>query len=310
MSEFRDDDEQLELVRNWWKENGSQLLWGLAIVAAAVAGYRAYTSHLESRSALASTRYDQFVEAFAQDTPGAAATRDFVLGQLKEEHADSGYTALAVFLDVQRLVASGDLEAAKSALEWVLASDVRGHLEHVALLRLARVQWALGDADGALQTLAKLPAEGFAPVSEELRGDILHARGDHAGAHAAYARAVEAAGDAVPNVLQIKLDDVAAVAASAGTAGGAAAAPPVGATVAAPTAAPAGLVVSPAGNAPDAAQAAAAEAVRAAIEAAAASPGASAAASAPASGTAPAGGAAADGVAAPDTAPAAAGADR
>lgn len=215
MAEFRSDEEQFDLVRSWWKDNGTQLLWGLAIVAAIVAGYRAYTSHVEEQAALASTRYDQFVDAFGKTDEGAAATRDFVLTQLKDEHADSGYVALAVFFDTQRLVEAGDLAAARTALEALVASGVADSLKEVAHLRLARVQWALGDTDAALKSLDRVPSAGLGQISEELRGDILLGKGDRDGARAAYAKAVTAAGDAVPVLLQMKLDDLAAAAGTA-----------------------------------------------------------------------------------------------
>ena len=84
----------------------------------------------------------------------------------------------------------------------------------VARTRLARVQLAQGNADAALATLAAVQPGGFVARFAEIRGDALHAKGDVAGALAAWREAEKAgtAKNAAPTVdlegLRLKIADV------------------------------------------------------------------------------------------------------
>ena len=42
MAELRTEEEQLEAIKRWWKENGTSLIAGVAIAAAGVFGWNAW----------------------------------------------------------------------------------------------------------------------------------------------------------------------------------------------------------------------------------------------------------------------------
>ncbi len=215
MSEFRTDEESIELIRNWWKDNGTFLLVGIGIVIAAVVGWQAWQKYQQEQAALASSRFTQYREAVTPESQTSSETRALLLQQLKEEHSGTGYGALAGLLEARRLVERSELDAASKELDWVVQNAGNPEIADLARLRLVRVHWAKGDVDRALTDLAAIDAAGYGALIEELRGDLLLAKGDRAGAHAAYVRAIAAEKGTPQPVLEIKRDDVASAAAPA-----------------------------------------------------------------------------------------------
>ncbi len=67
-------------------------------------------------------------------------------------------------------------------------------LRLLARVRIARVQITENNADAALKTLEGAEPGGFAARFDEVRGDALLAKGDRAGALAAWRKAEAAAG--------------------------------------------------------------------------------------------------------------------
>lgn len=217
MSEFRTDEESIELIKSWWKENGTFLIVGVGVVIAAVLGYQAWQRYQGEQSQLASQRFTTFSEALRPGSAVPDATRALLLTQLKDEHGGTGYGPLAALLEAKRLVERSEFDAASKELQWVIdTADVPSIVE-VARIRLARVLAAKGDVDAALRELDGVagPGGGDAPkgaalaLLEEVRGDLLLAKGDRAGAHAAYVRAIAADKENPDPVLTVKRDDVA-----------------------------------------------------------------------------------------------------
>jgi predicted negative regulator of RcsB-dependent stress response len=89
----------------------------------------------------------------------------------------------------------------------VAASDAL--LADLASLRLARVQYALGEADAALQSLQSIRNEGYRSLALELTGDIYLAQGKTEQAYAAYTSALDSSGDQTRPLLEIKRDNAA-----------------------------------------------------------------------------------------------------
>ena len=211
MSDFRTDEESIELVKAWWKDNGTFLLVGLALVLAAVFGWQFWQKHRAEQAVLAAQRFEQLRDALQPDSRTPPQTRAFLLQQLKEVHSDTGYGVLGALLEARRLVDGAQFDAASKELEWAISNAKNKDVADLAGLRLARVRWAKGDADAALKQLEGIDSKGYVGLVEELRGDLLLWRGDRGGAYAAYQRALDADKDAVQPLLTMKRDDVAPV---------------------------------------------------------------------------------------------------
>ena len=89
-----------------------------------------------------------------------------------------------------------DLDEAAKRLRTVAESSRDPELRLIAQSRLARVLSEQGKHDDALKLLDVTNAGSFTPVFHEIRGDVLAAKGDVAGARQAYDAALAATASA------------------------------------------------------------------------------------------------------------------
>lgn len=76
-------------------------------------------------------------------------------------------------------------------------------------LRLARVQLQEKKLDEALKTLDGVKGEGWAAMMQDVRGDVLLAKGDAKGAREAYSKGIESnASQALQVLLRMKLNNL------------------------------------------------------------------------------------------------------
>jgi predicted negative regulator of RcsB-dependent stress response len=114
-------------------------------------------------------------------------------------------------------VDAGDLAAAEAKLARVADGSKDPDLRTVARLRLARVQLAQGRYDAALASLDAAATPAIDARVLELKGDVLLAKGDQAGA-LDYWRKADAAAAADPGsaaqvdaeLLRLKIDELSA----------------------------------------------------------------------------------------------------
>lgn len=213
MAELRTEEEQVEYIKNWWKENGSSLLISVAIAVAGVFGWKTWVSSQEAQAANASALYENIssvVTAAAIDD--AQRQSAFHLGgELKADYASSAYTPMAAMLLARAAVEAGELDKAKSELEFVVASEAADEaMKQLAQLRLARIAIAGGDFSGAEVNLSAAGAANYSALHSELTGDLAFAKGDLDAARAAYAKAIESADAQSRSLIQLKLDDISA----------------------------------------------------------------------------------------------------
>lgn len=197
MSEYRDDEETVEAIANWWRENGLFLVGAVVLAVGGVLGWNAWQSHSQQQAEAAAAQYAQWRTATDDE-------RDALAEALAEAHPDSGYLALIALQQARDAVAEGDVDTAQEALQRLLETGVPASLKDVARLRLARLELEAGAADAAL-TLLDAAAETSA--REELRGDALLANQQPQEARAAYRQALALA-ESPRRLLQIKVDDL------------------------------------------------------------------------------------------------------
>lgn len=207
MASHIDDEEQLELLKQWWKENWIALALGLVIGFGAIGGYQGWTAYKDRQAETASALYEDAKKALDVSNRDEARS---VVDQLAKDYSSTPYAGTAALRMAQSDVASGDLDAAATRLTWVIEHGRDEGIKDVARLRKARVLFAQGKHDDALALLDHEP-DGFKGLTLELRGDIQLAKGDRAAARDAYEKALAATEEqaANRNLLQQKLDDLA-----------------------------------------------------------------------------------------------------
>jgi predicted negative regulator of RcsB-dependent stress response len=110
----------------------------------------------------------------------------------------------------QQMMDQDDPEAAIESLSWARGkADESGPLGLVIRNRLARAQFASEQYDDALNTIGSVDKAGsFSAVFTELKGDILLAQGDRAGARDAYLAAREQNQQGRSGIIELKLSDL------------------------------------------------------------------------------------------------------
>ena len=214
MAELRSDEEQLDAVKRWWKENGISLVAGAVLAGAGVFGWHAWQNYQQGQSEAASMRYQQIVNMTMNNEladDDVASVREMV-SELNEEHGNTLYAELALLLDARLAVQQDDLEGAKASLESVANDSSRRYVQSLAWLRLARVELADGNPDEALTLLEKPISDALAAQRADVRGDAFVAKGDTDAARDAWENAMELAQtqDQPLYGVQFKLDDLGA----------------------------------------------------------------------------------------------------
>ncbi|MBM4191925.1 MAG: tetratricopeptide repeat protein [Gammaproteobacteria bacterium] len=190
IDDYYNEQEQWERVKRWLRENGPWLIVGVIIGLGALAGWRWYEARVERRHVEASIAYNDILQTLERGDRAAVLT---AIDELRKEFGSSAYADQADLLGARVHVDTGELGKAAERLTQVMANSDDPQLQLLARVRLARVQVAQNNADAALKTLEGAEPGGFVARFDEVRGDALLAKGDRAGALAAWREAEAAA---------------------------------------------------------------------------------------------------------------------
>lgn len=202
------EEEQVERLKTWLKENGLSIVFGIIIGVGGIAGYNYWNHVQDTTAAAASGHFNQMIEALETGNEESLQRQaDILLG----EYADTDYALMAQLALASQHVKNGAFDEAERALQQVVGSAGQKPLAYVARTRLAAVQIQNGQFDQALTILdTDFPAE-FAARVEELRGDAYAMQGKVAEAIQAYRDAqTSRPGPANEAFLRQKLDDLGA----------------------------------------------------------------------------------------------------
>lgn len=212
MAELRTEEEQLEAIKRWWKENGTSLLAGAVLAAAGVFGWNAWQDYQQGQAVAASSSYQQLLDLASRDSldDGALAQAQGLVDTLQEDHDGTLYSELALLLEARLEVDAGDVEGARESLETLIEGSDDGYLTGLARLRLARLQSAEGNHETALATLDGDIPEALAAQRDNVRGDIYHATGQRDQALEAWQSAQSLAEESGQPLygISLKLDDL------------------------------------------------------------------------------------------------------
>lgn len=206
MDEFLSEKEQLEIFRQWWRENGWYLVGGIALGVLGLLGWNRYNAYVDTRAEEAAAIYIELSDAVGDDDAGNARN---LLNVLREDFPGSAYTDHGGLMVALMRLDAGQVRAAIDDLQFVMDNTSDQQLALIARLRLARVLVQDEAYAEALAVLDVAPGS-FAARYNEVRGDIHAALGDTEGARAAYNAAlnIQETGYVDRNLVQMKLDDL------------------------------------------------------------------------------------------------------
>ena len=202
----RTEEETVEHLKQWLKENGLAILLGVVIGVSGIVGVRYWLSFQRTQAEEASLIYDKIASALT--------TQKYVdvLQQgkgLLDNYAGTSYAVLAAMAMAKASLATGDVTAARNHLAWIIDKADDEGMKHVARIRLVRLFIDAKDYTAAQKLITDQPQGAFGSLYEELRGDILVAQDNVSLGREAYRLAVVGAKDATRRqFIQMKLDNL------------------------------------------------------------------------------------------------------
>jgi predicted negative regulator of RcsB-dependent stress response len=202
---YETDEEKVEALKKWWKENGLSVVAGVVIGLGAVFAWRFWVSYQDSRGQAASAAFEQLLAS--ADAGKADAARKQAQA-IQAQYKSTAYATLTALVRARVEARAGNTQGAKAALEEAMNGAPDPALAEVAALRLARVLIASGDLAAAQELVDRHGNAGsFAGDFAAVQGDVAAAQGRTAEARKAYQAAI-AAGAADSELLQLKLENL------------------------------------------------------------------------------------------------------
>lgn len=201
MDVYTTEEQQVEAIKSWWKENGKAVVLGAVIGLGGLYGWRYYQGEIQSAKELASETYTQAMQTLDSGSESAIAEAKAFIAA----NESSQYSVLAALQLAKVQVIQGDLDGAAEQLIWVAAQTKDEAILPLAKTRLARIYAEQQKFDEALAELGNVTTQSWQAKVSELRGDILLQKGDAIAAREAYVNAQQLGASPA---LQMKLDDL------------------------------------------------------------------------------------------------------
>src|SRR5512135_178414 len=199
------EQEQVDALKAWWKDNGKWVVGALVIGLLGFAGMQFWKSHQATQAAEAAKLYAEVEKQVA--TNDAKRISD-AADALVSRYGSSAYAPRAQLKAAQASLQARDVAHAKVQLQWVIDHASETGLQDTARLKLASVLLDEKKYDEALKQLDAAHPESFTGLFADLRGDVLSAQGKIAEARAAYQQAYDKtdAKSTYRNLIQMKMD--------------------------------------------------------------------------------------------------------
>ncbi|MFT5924435.1 MAG: putative negative regulator of RcsB-dependent stress response [Paraglaciecola sp.] len=202
MEQYETEEQQVEAIKRFWKENGLSLVIGALLGLGGLLGWRYYNDSQIEAKEQASFAYEKASEELIKGEAGFGQANTFI-----ESHSDTGYAILMALEMAQQAIDRKDLDEAVKQLKFVVNNAKLSAAQSIAQLRLARIQIEQGEFELALASAEKVIDKAFIAQSQEIKGDVYLAQQLFDKARAAYSAALET--NDRDQVLKMKLDNLA-----------------------------------------------------------------------------------------------------
>ena len=207
MEIYDTEEEQLEALKRWWKENGQATILGLVMGIAVILAWNFWQDHKKEQAGLASALYSELLLATDSNKLDSA---EKLAERLQQQYPKTEYAAYSGLLLAKVKVQQGDLAKAQTILTSI-ASGSNKELGNIANIRLVRLMIANGQYEQGLKLINSIDPANSASYSgnyDELVGDLYVALDRIELARSSYQKALES-GYRSP-LLQLKIDDLTA----------------------------------------------------------------------------------------------------
>jgi predicted negative regulator of RcsB-dependent stress response len=206
------EEEQIENLKSWWKENGPSVLFGIVVGLGGLFGWHAWQDHKARQATEASALYTELL--FKMEAAAAQPAVDEInklIDTIRTEYDNTVYGSLAALAAAKLAVEQNNTDAAIGHLEWAIKHGRQPEIAITAKLRISRLYLSQGKLEKVGSLLEETYPKAYTAVVEELRGDLLVTKGHPEIARQAYEKAL-AASEIAPytrQLIQNKLDQLA-----------------------------------------------------------------------------------------------------
>jgi len=203
-----EEQEKIDGLKSWWETYGTLLIVVVATFIASIAGVKAWNYYQQQQIEQAAELYSSLLQLEASGDPKKISDAAHLL---MEGFPSSGYASRAALISARASFEGGDVQNAKSRLQWTLDNTKEDELKDLVRLRLAGILLDERKYDDALRLLDTKHGESFDGLYADLKGDVLNAAGKVAEARAAYQTALDKMGKkgTYHSIVQMKFDAMA-----------------------------------------------------------------------------------------------------
>ena len=169
-----EQQEQLDQVKQFWKQYGNLVTWALILVLGAYAAWTGYLYWQQKRAIGAGALYEELDRAASEGNVNKTAK---VFADIKENYAGTTFAEQGALLAAKVAAGHQKLDQAQATLQWLADNGKSKDLAAVARLRLAGLLLDAKKFDAALKVLDASMPDDYVALAADRRGDVLAAQG-------------------------------------------------------------------------------------------------------------------------------------
>lgn len=202
---YETEEQQVEAIKQFWKENGIAIILGAVIGFGALFGWNYYQDHKVKQGELASMAYSEILSLVDQDLADDTELVSKVEA-IRTDHASSSYASLASLAMAEHYANDKKFAEAAEQLKWVVDQS-NDTFESVAQLRLARIQLQLEQYDDAIATAEAIDEQAYRSNALLVKAESLITQGKTEEAKSVLIEARDAGSGAVSPLLQMRISE-------------------------------------------------------------------------------------------------------
>ena len=199
-----EEEQEINQLKDWWKENGKTIIVAFILGVGGMFGWRYWQAHQAEQIAQASAQYDALIYSAQQDEQAKKAN----IEQFVQANSKTAYAVFALLDEAKKAAEKQDFAAAEANLNQALTQSQDEVLISIVALRLSAVQFQLGQLDNALTTLNQVKGESFNARKAILTGDIQVVKGDKVAAKNSFEQAQQMGSQLEQQMAKMKLNNL------------------------------------------------------------------------------------------------------
>ncbi|MEJ2115758.1 MAG: tetratricopeptide repeat protein [Gammaproteobacteria bacterium] len=205
MVDYETEEQQVEALKEWWKQNGLAVIGGAVLGISALVGWRGWSWYQEKQATEASDIFAVVQEAANKNDASVLQEKAKIL---RDNYSSTPYASLAVLHQAKNQIEQGENAVAEESLRWVLINSKQDAVQSITRIRLARLLLSENKVDEAQAIISNGMSDAYKSLADEIRGDVFVAKGEIEQAKKAYDQAMLSASGGGVEYLQLKRNDL------------------------------------------------------------------------------------------------------